>query len=129
MTDIAELDILVESMINYIEKVEPDVHVKFNPEVYEDEQANLNVYPPLPWTDEKCLDLQEKIGERVVDTYLDTGFLILVYVYMPEQQIAEAQREQTLAEEMLKNVEQRRSEAERVLTEAKVLGLTPAGID
>ena len=42
-------------------------------------------FTPISWDDEHCLDLQEKIGEYIIDVLLDTGFLILVYVYMPEQ--------------------------------------------
>jgi hypothetical protein len=125
MSNTADLDVQVELMMNYISELEPDVRVKFNPRIYEDEHANINVYPPLSWDDDRCLDLQEKIGAHIVDVLLDTGFLILVYVYMPEQQIAAAQRERELAEKALKSVEQRREAAEQLLAQAKELGLIP----
>lgn len=125
----ADLEASIQQMIDYIYQLTPEVQVKFNPRIYEDEQANLSVYPPLAWDDERCLDLQEKIGDRVIEMLLDTGWLISVYVYMPEQQIAEAQREQELVEKTLKVIEQRREAAEHVLSQAKSLGLlqTEAG--
>jgi hypothetical protein len=129
MKNSISLDAQVELMMNYIHDLEPDVRLKFNPQVYEDEHANISVYPPLLWDDEHCLNFQEKIGDRVIDVHLDSGFLILVYVYMPQQQVAEARRERELAEKTLKATEQRRAEAEQVLTEAKALGLTPVGVD
>ncbi len=128
MQDIADLDIQVELMINYIHNLEPGIRVKFNPRLYEDEHANINVFPPLSWDDDRCLDLQEKIGDRVIDIYLDTGFLISVYVYMPQQQIAEAQRERELVERELMLVEQRREATRQLLRQAKKLGLLPAGV-
>ncbi len=128
MQDIADLNIQVELMTNYIHNLEPGIRVNFNLRLYEDEHANINVYPPLSWGDNRCLDLQEKIGNRVIDIYLDTGFLILVYVYMPQQQITEAQREQKLVERELMLVEQRRKTARQLLIQAKKLGLLPAGV-
>lgn len=105
MNDIADLDVQVELMMDYISGLEPDVRIKLNPRICEGEYANISVYPPLSWDDERCLDLQERIGDRVVDALIDTDLLISVYVYMPEQQIAEARREQELAEKALKAVE------------------------
>jgi hypothetical protein len=125
MKMMADLDIQVELIMNYIHDLEPEARVKVNPLIYEDEDANISIYPPLSWDDERCLDLQEKISERVIDTLLDPGWLILVYVYLPEQQIAEAQREQELAEKMLNIVEQGREESAQVLAQAKELGLIP----
>ncbi len=47
---------------------------------------------------------------------------------MPQQQITEAQREQKLVERELMLVEQRREAARQLLSQAKKLGLLPAGV-
>ncbi len=108
------LNIQIESMIGYIREFAPEVYVRFNPAIYEDEHANIDILPPLSWDDERCLDLQEALGGHVVDIHVDTGYLIGVYVYTREQQISEARR--------------KREDAERVLTEAETLGLLEPAI-
>ncbi len=89
-TGSSELNTLVGSMMGHVRSLAPDVQVRFNPAVYEDERANIDVLPPLDWNDERCLDLQEEIGVHVVDMLIETGYLIGVYVFTPEQQLAEA---------------------------------------
>lgn len=115
----AELHHHIDDLMDYILDLVPDAHVEFEPVIYEDEHANLTVYPPLTWTEEYCLELQHKIGERVSDVHVETGYLILVYVCTPEQQVAEAQLE-------LARVKQKLQSAEKILTEATALGLLKA---
>jgi len=112
----AELHHHINDLTDYILDISPDAHVEFEPVIYEDEHANLTVYPPLSWTEECCLALQHKIGERVSDMHVETGYLILVYVCTPEQQVAEAQLE-------LVRVKKKIQSAEKVLAEAVALGL------
>ena len=62
------------------------------------------------------LDFQEQISEYLVDVLIDSGYLILVYVYTPEQQIAKARRELT-------RTEQRQIQLGQFLGQAAALGL------
>lgn len=111
-----QLDGLIHQMINYIHTLAPDVRVEHVPVIYEDEHANLKVYPPLTWSEEECLDLHDQISERVVDVLVDFGYLILVYVYSPEQQIQMARHNLVFAQ-------QQQAQATHFLQQAAVLGL------
>jgi hypothetical protein len=111
-----ELGSQVDAMIHYICRLAPEVQVEYIPDIFEDEHANLEVYPPLSWDDERCLDLQEEIGAQVVDVHVKSGYLIGVYVYMPEQQIAKAQQE-------LEKARKKQHKAQKILAEAERLGL------
>lgn len=111
-----ELDRQVLGLINYTYSIAPEVQVLREDIIYEDEHANLQVYPPLSWDEDRCLELQHEIAERAVDIHLESGYLILVYVYTPEEQIFLAQRE-------LEQARQKQQRAEKVLSEAQELGL------
>lgn len=112
----AELHSAIHTLIDYIIQLTPEVFVKEEKVIYEDEHANLEVYPPLTWDEEQCIDLQEKIGERVSELHVETGFLVLVYVVSPLQQVVEVQRE-------LIQLKQRERAIEKKLAEAAALGL------
>jgi len=112
----AELRITIHLLTDYILQLAPEAFVEEEHVIYEDEHANLEVYPPLTWDEEQCMDLQEKIGERVSDLHVETGFLVLVYVVSPLQQVAEVQRE-------LIQLKQRERTIEKKLAEAAALGL------
>jgi hypothetical protein len=112
----AELRQAIHTLTDYILGLAPEVCVRDESVIYEDEHGNLEIYPPLTWDEEQCMDLQEKIGERVSDLHLETGFLILVYVVTPLQQVVEAQQE-------LARVKQKEKCIEKVLAEAAALGL------
>ncbi len=112
----AELRHTISELSDYILDLAPDVRVEDEATVYEDEHANLSVYPPLSWDEAQCGQLQDRIGDRVSDLHIDTGYLILVYVVTPEQQIEEAQS-------ALRRTEKQTQKAERVLAEARSLGL------
>lgn len=105
----AELRKQVDVMMTYIRDLAPEVVVQFTGIIYEDEDANLQVYPPLSWDEDRCLDLQHRIAQHSVDVLLETGYLILVNVRTQEQQISEAKRE--------------RAKADKVLRRASALGL------
>ncbi len=110
----AELRHIIGELTDFIVDLAPDAHVEYEASIYEDEHANLSVYPPLTWNEEQCAFLQDRIGDHVSDLHSDTGYLILTYVVTPEQQIAEAQS--YLASDQIKR-------AERILAEARSLGL------
>lgn len=111
-----ELIEIVQKLIRSIQQLAPEARVQEIDEIFEDEHANLEVYPPLYWTVNQCRSLQRKIMDRVVDNHLKTGYLVLVYVCTPEQQITDARRELVRARKDLRA-------AEHVLEEAKALGL------
>ena len=112
-----ELIQLVDELSDYIMSLAPEVQVMETGEIFEDEHANLEVYPPLTWSDSQCRGLQRNISDRAVDIHTEHGYLILTYVCTPAQQIAEAQS-------YLSNRQTRK--AERVLAEARSLGLYQA---
>ena len=114
-----ELIELIQAMKLYIKELSLDVCVIETDEIFEDEHANLEVYPPLTWTNEQCRALQRRIAEHAAELHIATGYLILVYVCTPEQQVAEAQLE-------LARVKQKIRSAEKILTEATALGLLKA---
>lgn len=91
-----ELKTQIQTMIEFIYSLSADVRVKHTDVIYEDEHANLQVYPPLTWAEQHCLELEDKIAEEVINVLINSGFLILVRLYTPEEQIAQAR--QKLAE-------------------------------
>ncbi len=111
-----ELEMVIQQMIEYITDVAPEVAIKRESVIFEDEDKNLSVYPPLAWNEERCLNLQEIIGEHVLDVQLATGYVVAVYVYMPEQQVQETQQE-------LAKLQKRTEAAQKKLAEAAQLGL------
>ncbi len=110
----AELHVQINELTDYILDIAPDARVEFEPVVHEDEHANLTIYPPLTWTEEHCLALQHKLGERVSDVHVETGYLILVYVVTPEQQVTEAQLELVRVKKKIQSVEKILAEAEQI---------------
>lgn len=112
----AELQHHIAELTDFIVDLAPEARVDYEQIIHEDEHANLSVYPPLAWDEAQCMELQERIGAHVSDLHIETGYLILVYVCTPEQQIQEAEQTLTHAQQQLKG-------AERVLAEARALGL------
>ena len=111
-----KLEDQTQAVIDYIHTLTPEVRIEQRNVIYQDEDANLDIYPPLTWDEERCLDFQEQISEYLVDVLIDSGYLILVYVYTPEQQIAKARRELT-------RTEQRQIQLGQFLGQAAALGL------
>ena len=112
----AHLRSIIYQMMDYISDLAPEVRVEDENVRYESEHANLAVYPPLSWTEDQCDELQTRIGERITDLNIETGYLILVGVYSPVEQVAEMQRELAVTQKKIKSLEAR-------LSEAKSMGL------
>ena len=108
----------IEGLASFIARLTPEVRVEREAVIYEDEHANLKVYPPLTWDEDRCFELQDRIAERVVDILMDTGYLILVGVYTPQQQIELARQKSATARNQWQA-------ADQVLRQAAVVGLAP----
>lgn len=106
----------IQTLVEYIYQLAPAVQVEPTSVIYEDEHANLDVYPPLTWSEEECLALQRRISERTLDMLVDSGYFVLVYVYTPEQQIE-------LARYKLAQVKQQWETTNRFLDQAESLGI------
>ena len=105
----------IQKMINYIYMLAPDVRVEHIPVIYGDEDANLKVYPPLTWSEQQCDELEDKIGEHVVDVLVEAGYLILVGIYTPEEQVTKMRQKLALAQ-------QQQAQASQFLAQAAALG-------
>jgi hypothetical protein len=108
----------IEDLVSFIKELAPEVRVERETVIYEDEHANLKVYPPLTWDEDRCFELQDRIAERVVDILVDTGYLILVGVYTPQQQIELARQRSATARKQWQA-------ADQVLRQAAVVGMAP----
>lgn len=106
----------IQTLVEFISQLAPEVRVEPTNIIYEDEHANLDVYPPLTWSEDECLHLQQRISERTVDMLVDSGYFILVYVYTPAQQIQ-------LAQYKLAQVKQEWESTNRFLDQAAALGI------
>lgn len=106
----------VQTLMEFIYDLAPEVQIEPTNVISEDEHANLDVYPPLTWSEDECLELQHRIAKRTVNVLVDSGYFILAYVYTPEQQIE-------LAQYKLTQVQQQWESANRVLHNAAALGL------
>jgi len=96
----------IAELVGHIKSLCPDARLRVTGNRFEDEDANIDIYPPLDWTMAQLDELEEKIGEVKLDILLERGHFIHTFVYEPEQQIEEALRQ--------------KAEAERVLAEAGV---------
>lgn len=110
----AHLRSVIYQMMDYISDLAPEVRVEDENVRYESEHANLAVYPPLSWTEDQCDELQTRIGERITDLNIETGYLILVGVYSPAEQVVEMQQELAATQKKIKSLEERLSKAESI---------------
>ncbi|MGQ9627667.1 MAG: hypothetical protein ACUVV0_12285 [Anaerolineae bacterium] len=95
------LDRLLAEFQSYIKELCPEARIETSTDVYETEDADIFVYPPLNWDEDRCLELELKLAEKSVEALDDWGYNILVYVYEPEQQLAEAAQKQREAAKIL----------------------------
>jgi hypothetical protein len=102
----------VAELVGYIKELCPGARLRVTGRRFEDEDANIDIYPPLDLTLDQLDELQEKIGDKKLDILTERGVFIHTFVYEPEQQIEEALRQ--------------KAEAERVLAEAKAVYQTGA---
>lgn len=122
----ASLSENVEQLTVYIRELCPEARVEVSDDIFETEDANVVVYPPLSWDNEQVAELQHQLSERSLETLVETGYHILVYVYERQQQIAEAVRQQQTAAQQMEQAAQLQREAECVLQEAARLHLADA---
>ena len=62
MTEILEQSIT--ELVSYIKALCPDARLRVTESRFEDEDANIDVYPPFDWTSDQLDELEEKIGEK-----------------------------------------------------------------
>jgi hypothetical protein len=103
----ATLEQSIAELASYIKSLCPNARLRITGRRFEDEDANIDIYPPLEWTIEQLDELEEKIGDKKLDILIERGHFIHTFVYEPEQQVAEALRH--------------KAEAERVLAEAEAV--------
>ena len=96
----------IAELVGHIKALCPDARLRVTGNRFEDEDANIDVYPPLNWTLYQLDELEEKIADKKLDILIERGHFIHTFVYESEQQVEEALR--LLAE------------AERVLAEAVI---------
>ena len=99
MTEAVEQSIA--ELVGHIRALCPDAQLRVTGNRFEDEDANIDVYPPLNWTLEQLDELEAKISEVKLDILLERGHFIHTFVYEPEQQIEEARRQKVEAERVL----------------------------
>jgi hypothetical protein len=75
------LDCILTEFSLFVKELCPEASVEVTKTMYEDEDANIVVRPPMAWTAEACDTLEERLSERSVDILLQTGYHILVGVF------------------------------------------------
>jgi hypothetical protein len=75
------LDHILTEFSLFVKELCPEASVEVTKTIYEDEDANILVWPPVAWTAEACDTLEERLSERSVDILLQTGYHILVGVF------------------------------------------------
>ena len=75
------LDHILTGFSLFVKELCPEASVEVTKTMYEDEDANVLVRPPVAWTAEACDSLEERLSERSVDILLQTGYRILVGVF------------------------------------------------
>ena len=77
------LDSILTEFSLYVKELCPEASIEITKTIYEDEDANIVVHPPVQWTAEACDALEERLAERSVDILLQTGYHILIGVFEP----------------------------------------------
>ena len=75
------LDHILTEFSLFVKELCPEASVEVTKTIYEDEDANILVWPPVAWAAEACDTLEERLSERSVDILLQTGYHILVGVF------------------------------------------------
>ena len=75
------LEDLIADFCLFIQSLCPEATIQVIRDVYEDEDANIAVYPPPDWSDEQRDALEERLSERSVDILLKVGYCLLVGVH------------------------------------------------
>ena len=77
------LDSILTEFSLYVKELCPEASIEITKTIYEDEDANIVVRPPVQWTVEACDTLEERLAERSIDILLQTGYHILIGVFEP----------------------------------------------
>lgn len=75
------IDHILTEFSLFVKELCPEASVEVTKTIYEDEDANILVRPPVAWTAEACDTLEERLSERSVDVLLQSGYHILVGVF------------------------------------------------
>lgn len=109
----------IRELTEFIYDLAPEVFVERKDVIYEDEHANLKIYPPLSWEDQQCFELQHAIAGQSLEILLESGYMLQAYVYTAGEQVQEAQNK-------LVQAHQQEEAARLLLAKAANLGLQPA---
>lgn len=71
------LETKLSELTAWIKEIAPEARVEVSFERYEDEDANIRVYPPPSVDAEEATRMELKIGERCNDVLVETGFFII----------------------------------------------------
>lgn len=75
------LESLLTEFSLFVKELCPEATMEITETAYEDEDANIFVWPPISWTAEDCDALEERLSARSIDILLQTGYHILVGVF------------------------------------------------
>ena len=78
-----DLERLITDFCLFIKDLCPEASISVTKDVFEDEDANIDVYPPSSWTDEQSYALHDHLAEKSVEILRKTGYLILAGVFEP----------------------------------------------
>ncbi len=67
----------ISDLTALIKELSPGARVEVSFERYEDEDAHIRIYPPLPVSPEDVSEIELKLGECCNDVLLDTGLFII----------------------------------------------------
>ena len=77
------LDSLLTEFSLYVKELCPEASIEITKTIYEDEDANIVVRPPVQWTVEATRCPGRRPAERSIDILLQTGYHILIGVFEP----------------------------------------------
>lgn len=77
------LERLITVFCLFIKERCPEASISVTKDVFEDEDADIDVYPPSSWTEEQAYALHDQLAEKSVQILRETGYLILAGVFEP----------------------------------------------
>ena len=77
------LEKLITAFCLFIKDHCPEASISVTKDVFEDEDADIDVYPPSSWTDEQSYALHDQLAAKSVEILCQTGYLILAGVFEP----------------------------------------------
>jgi len=76
-----KLEELISKVCEQAREISPEARIEVSFEPFEDTDVTLHIYAP---TEEKALELDEKLHQTTFDILLDEGYFISVLVYEPD---------------------------------------------